>query len=199
MTTRAEIETRFAAFVEHHVLRGERLPLATLCDGRPELAAPLGTLVDRYLALTLTLAGPSEAAPDAPAPDAPLPRFDGFQTVERIGAGGMGEVFKLRDLRLDRIVAAKVVRRGGADRTDRLQISSARPRRSRSFRIGGIVQVFEYRPESRPAGHHHGIRGRLRAGPPRALARVSRSARGSCSTSARPCTTPTRSASSIAT
>lgn len=35
------------------------------------------------------------AAPDAPAaPEAPLPRLDGFAVLERIGQGGMGEVFR---------------------------------------------------------------------------------------------------------
>src|SRR5438270_4467232 len=43
---------------------------------------------------------PARAAPPAPAPDpaaaveAPLPRLDGFAVLERIGQGGMGEVFR---------------------------------------------------------------------------------------------------------
>lgn len=150
MTTTSELETRFATFVEHHVLRGERLPLDRLCEGRPDLAAPLGALVDRYLALTVTLDGSTDTPIRAPADAAPLPQFDGFQTIERIGTGGMGEVFKLRDLRLDRIVAAKVVRRGGGGWTDRVQGFLQEARTLALFSERRIVQVFEFRPDADP-------------------------------------------------
>ena len=46
--TSAELETRLARFVEHHVLHGERLPVTSLCADRPDLAVALQTLVDRY-------------------------------------------------------------------------------------------------------------------------------------------------------
>ena len=109
-----ELEVRFARFVEHHVIQGEQLPLDRLCSDRPDLAAPLRALIQRYLALTASFddeGEPGAAGTSASAPGRPgLPAFDGFETIERIGAGGMGEVYKLRDLRLHRIVAAKVVR-----------------------------------------------------------------------------------------
>jgi DNA-binding winged helix-turn-helix (wHTH) protein len=37
-------------------------------------------------------------------------RFGAFEVLERIGAGGMGEVYRARDTRLERIVALKVIR-----------------------------------------------------------------------------------------
>ena len=107
-TTSAELETRLGLFVEHHVVKGEQLDPADLCRDRPDLVEPLRTLIDRYLSLTVSLDAADE--PTIGVSAARLPSFDGFQTIERIGSGGMGEVFKLRDIKLDRVVAAKVLR-----------------------------------------------------------------------------------------
>jgi len=150
MTTTTELEDRFAKFVEHHVLYGERLALDDLCKGRPDLAGPLGALVERYLALTHTLDGGPDERPASLPGAAPLPQFDGFQTIERIGAGGMGEVFKLRDLRLDRIVAGKVVRRDAAGWNNRLEAFLHEARALALFSDRRIVQVFEFRPDADP-------------------------------------------------
>lgn len=154
----ADLESRLARFVEHHVLRGERLAVSELCAGRPDLADSLAALVNQYLSLTMSL----EASMDvlSPSADAPaLPSFDGFQTIERIGTGGMGEVFKLRDLQLDRIVAAKVLPTSGntgitsflsearalALFTDRriVQIHECRVDRDRAVIIMEFVDGFE--------------------------------------------------------
>lgn len=149
--TTGDLEARFARFVEHHVVHGDRLPMAELCDGRPDLAGPLRALVDRYLSITAALDGVDDGAEASPyARDGVLPQFDGFQTIERIGAGGMGEVFKLRDLRLDRIVAAKVVRRGAGSWADDLRAFLNEARTLALFSDRRIVQVFEVRPDASP-------------------------------------------------
>ncbi|MEP6915591.1 MAG: serine/threonine-protein kinase [Acidobacteriota bacterium] len=147
--TTTELEARFAQFVEYHVLQGERLPVRDLCADRPDLEAPLRALIDRYLSLATTLGGDPLVAEDE-EPVAALPHFEGFQTIERIGAGGMGEVFKLRDLRLGRTVAAKVVRRGTQGwkaATDRFLREA---RALALFSDRRIVQVFDFRPDSDP-------------------------------------------------
>jgi serine/threonine-protein kinase len=45
----------------------------------------------------------------------PGDRFDRYEIEERLGQGGMGEVFRARDTKLERRVALKVVRRGPGD------------------------------------------------------------------------------------
>src|SRR5205809_5212970 len=92
----ADLESRLAQFVEHHVLGGERLAVSELCADRPDLADSLTALVNQYLSLTMSLDAGTDLAPAVET--TALPSFDGFQTIERVGTGGMGEVFKLRDL-----------------------------------------------------------------------------------------------------
>jgi serine/threonine protein kinase len=143
----ADVERLLERYIDHHVRTGRPLDVASLCDGQPHLAAGLRALIERYNALDESLDGDGDgprAAPDA------LPQFDGFQTIERIGAGGMGDVYKLRDLRLNRIVAAKVIRRDGAGRATDAGGFLREARALALFSDRRIVQIFEVRPDADP-------------------------------------------------
>jgi serine/threonine-protein kinase len=152
--TTTELELRLARFVEHHILGDAHVTVEDLCADRPDLADQVRSLVERYLALTAALDGPApDGSPDppVPAPAPHLPAFEGFQTIERIGAGGMGEVFKLRDLQLNRVVAAKVVRRDWRDaRGQRLDTFLQEARALALFRDRRIVQIYECRLDTTP-------------------------------------------------
>jgi Protein kinase domain len=142
-TTSAELEARLATFVEHHVLHGEQLPAEQVCADRPDLVEPLRGLIEQYLSLTTALT-PPPAIPDADAGHAgALPQFDGFQTIERLGGGGMGEVYKLKDLQLDRIVAGKIVRRDR--RVTGVAEFLQEARALALFSDRRIVRIFEFR------------------------------------------------------
>jgi serine/threonine protein kinase len=144
----AELEARLASFVEQHVHGESRPSPASLCPDRPDLVEPLGVLIASYLRLVSTLETDAGIG-TAPGPPADLPQFEGFHTIERLAAGGMGEVYKLRDLKLDRVVAAKVVRRDReAAATFREFLGEARA--LALFRDPRIVQIFEFRPEASP-------------------------------------------------
>jgi serine/threonine protein kinase len=97
-------EALFAQWVEQHVLRGEQLDPEVLCAEQPGLLPELKGLVARYLDVSGSLDGLSRVdGGSANGQAAPLPQFEGFRTIERIGTGGMGEVYKLHDLKLDRL------------------------------------------------------------------------------------------------
>jgi serine/threonine protein kinase len=149
MSDTTDLERRLARFVEHHVLKGASLSEESLCEDRPELAPRLRVLIQRYLSLTASLDGGGATLPPAAVQER-LPEFEGFQTIERIGGGGMGEVYKLRDLRLNRLVAAKVVRRqaGGRAAAEIGFLDEARALALFSDRR--IVQIFEVRPDADP-------------------------------------------------
>jgi hypothetical protein len=136
--------------VEHHVLHDAELPVEALCEGRPDLLEPLRALVARYHAVTRSLDATGsrvitsglEVAPD-------LPTFDGFRTIERLGSGGVGEVYKLQDLKLGRVVAAKVLRARPAITTGVADF--VREARSLAlFSDPRIVSVHEVRPDATP-------------------------------------------------
>ncbi len=105
----------------------------------PEVKA----LIARYLDVSDSLDGLARGpGRTVAAPAAALPQFDGFRTIERLGSGGMGDVFKLQDLKLDRLVAAKVIR-GDHRRTAALAGFLA------EARAMALFQRPAHRPDSR--------------------------------------------------
>ena len=54
----------------------------------------------------------------------PNTRLDHYEIIAPLGAGGMGEVYRAKDTRLDRAVAVKVLPASFAHDADRLRMAS---------------------------------------------------------------------------
>ena len=90
---------------------------------------------------------------DAALPDSALQpglRLGPYQLVERIGRGGMGEVYKAHDTRLDRAVAIKVLPRHVADDADLKHRFEREARTLASLSHPHICPVFD-------VGRHDGV------------------------------------------
>jgi eukaryotic-like serine/threonine-protein kinase len=106
-------------YIEEHALHGETLDLTLLCREDPALLGPLAELVEKYHRVDGLLAPPSATDSRGPRPGRPADRatllagarLGPYEIVAPLGAGGMGEIFRANDTRLDRAVAVKVLSR----------------------------------------------------------------------------------------
>ena len=74
-----------------------------------------------------------------------------YEIVGRIGAGGMGEVFRARDLKLGRDVAIKVMHAGFSSKPDRLRRFEREARAAAALNHPNIATIYE-------VGDHEGTR-----------------------------------------
>ena len=74
-------------------------------------------------------------------PLAPGARLGPFEILAQLGAGGMGEVYKARDTRLDRIVAIKTSRQAFTERFEREERAIA------AFNHPNICQIYDVGPD----------------------------------------------------
>src|SRR5262249_11506090 len=76
---------------------------------------------------------------------APLPEVPGYEVLGPLGQGGMGVVYKARHLKLQRLVALKMIRPGRefAQDSTRREYFFAEARTVAQFQHPNLVQIFE--------------------------------------------------------
>src|SRR5213596_3263371 len=81
---------------------------------------------------------------------APGARLGPYEVQSALGAGGMGEVYKARDTRLDRVVAIKVLPPGVADDPQRRERFAREARAISSLNHPHICTLYD-------VGHQDGV------------------------------------------
>jgi WD40 repeat protein/tRNA A-37 threonylcarbamoyl transferase component Bud32 len=104
----------------------------TLLQHAPEAADPINTGIQ-----ALTSAPRLEVGP------IPLTRVADYELLKEIGRGGMGVVFKARHVRLNRIVALKMIRGGALANSDELQRFEKEAAAAAQLQHPNIVALYE--------------------------------------------------------
>src|SRR5205823_12382801 len=76
-------------------------------------------------------------------PAFPLQRLGDYELLEEIGRGGMGVVFKARHLKLNRIVALKMILGGALAKPEDLQRFNTEAAAAAQLQHPGIVALYE--------------------------------------------------------
>jgi WD40 repeat protein/serine/threonine protein kinase len=143
--------------VYHEVLlreeRGERPRLIEYADRFPHLAARLKPIFEVHDALELGLLAEDDSPSDQPwqrtmaesqdSGGGPPPHVEGYEILGELGRGGMGIVYKARQIALNRIIALKMILAGAqAGPHQRARFRSEGEAIAR-LHHPGIVQIYD--------------------------------------------------------
>ena len=96
------------------------------------------------LAATVVGSSEDESQPTTVEADTVLPTIPGYQVLELIGGGGMGLVYRARNLRMNRIVAIKIVRPDASKKDQQrfAEMFEAEIQAAAKFQHKNVVQAF---------------------------------------------------------
>jgi serine/threonine protein kinase len=129
--------------------------LAATCGGDDELRAEVERLLDSHDRASRFLGEPPPLISDLASQTMHLEgqRIGAYEVVSRLGAGGMGEVYRARDLKLGRDVAIKILRHvftGDPERLARFEREARVLAALTHPNIGAIYAVEDPSPGSGP-------------------------------------------------
>lgn len=127
---------------EEQRAQGKRLSAEELCPNNGDLQGVLRRRIARREQLLAALELPLQSGLGA-APAKALPTLEGYEVSEIIGQGGMGVVFKARQLALNRTVAVKMILSGIHASSQELSRFRAEAEAVARLAHPNIVQIFE--------------------------------------------------------
>jgi serine/threonine-protein kinase len=140
-------QSRVSALVQRWQ-QERNLSAEELCAGCPELLDEVRRQIAALRsmeALLATDAGGRATGADAPAtaPEAVAATIPGYELLGKLGEGGMGVVYRARDLRLPRLVALKMISAAGEAGPDALARFRGEAEAVARLQHSHIVQIYE--------------------------------------------------------